>query len=275
VADLLRDLGYSLQGNRKTLEGASHPDRNAQFERINADAEAFQERGQPVISVDAKKKELVGAFKNAGQEWRPRGVPEVAVHDFPDKEAGKAIPYGVYDLARNEGWVNVGCDHDTAAFAARTILNWWERMGKDAYPDATELLIVADGGGSNGSRSRLWKRELQRLADETGLTLSARHFPPGTSKWNKIEHRMFCHITENWRGRPLISREVIVDLIGSVTTRKGLRIRAELDRGEYPTGQKVSEEEFAAIRLEPEAFHGEWNYSIHPSLLLNGSVISS
>jgi hypothetical protein len=276
VADLLRELGYSLQGNRKSREEASHPDRNAQFERINADTQAFQERGQPVISVDTKKKELVGAFHQGGREWQPKGTPqEVAVHDFPDKELGKAIPYGVYDLARNEGWVSVGCDHDTAAFAVRTIRTWWERMGQPTYPEGTELLIIADGGGSNGSRSRLWKRELQRWADETGLTVTVRHFPPGTSKWNKIEHRMFCHLTENWRGRPLVSHEVIVDLIGSTTTRNGLRIQAELDRGSYPTGRAVSNDEFAQIRLEPDAVHGEWNYTIHPTSLSNESFISS
>jgi Rhodopirellula transposase DDE domain len=266
VASLLEELEYSLQSNRKTREGASHPDRNAQFEQINTQTRAFQERGQPVISVDTKKKELVGNFKNGGREWQPQDEPqEVATHDFPDKKLGKAIPYGIYDLTRNEGWVSVGIDHDTAEFAAQSIEAWWHRMGQEAYPEATQLLIIADGGGSNSSRTRLWKWQLQQLANRLDLSISVCHFPPGTSKWNKIEHRMFCHITENWRGRPLSSQEVIVELIGHTTTRQGLRIRAEIDRHPYPTGQEVKDEEFARIQIEPHPFHGEWNYTICPS----------
>jgi hypothetical protein len=265
VAELLRALRYSLQGNRKTREGAAHPDRDAQFAHINAQSAAFQERGQPVISVDTKKKELVGDFKNGGREWRPVGQPEaVRVHDFVDRDLGKAIPYGVYDLAANRGWVSVGTDHDTPAFAVQTVRRWWEQMGRPTYPAAAELLITADGGGSNGRRARLWKTELQRLADETGLRIAVCHFPPGTSKWNKIEHRMFCHITQNWRGRPLVSHEVIVQLIGGTTTRAGLTIRAGLDTGTYPTGVKVTDTELAGVQLEPAEFHGEWNYSINP-----------
>jgi hypothetical protein len=265
VRQLLLRLDYSLQGTRKTREGSDHPERNAQFEYINAQAEAFQTASQPVISVDTKKKELVGDFANGGREWRPSGEPEaVRTHDFIDKELGKAIPYGVYDLAQNEGWVSVGIDHDTAAFAVQSIQHWWEQMGQPTYPEATDLLITADGGGSNGSRSRLWKTELQRLADETGLRLHVCHFPPGTSKWNKIEHRMFCHITQNWRGRPLISREVIVNLIGKTTTETGLRIQAALDLNAYPTGIKVSDAELAAVQQIPAPFHGEWNYTILP-----------
>jgi hypothetical protein len=218
-----------------------------------------------VVSVDAKKKELVGRFQNGGQEWQPEGCPEpVNVHDFPDKELGKAIPYGVYDLTANQGWVTVGIDHDTAEFAVQSLGNWWQQMGRERYPEATELLVTADGGGSNGSRNRLWKRELQRLADETGLAISVCHFPPGTSKWNKIEHRMFCHITRNWRGRPLISHEVIVNLIGSTTTQGGLKIAAALDRHAYPTGIKVTDAELALVRLEKADCHGDWNYTIHP-----------
>lgn len=229
VSTLLQEAGYSLQANRKTREGASHPDRNAQFEHIAKRVKQFQRRGQPVISVDTKKKELIGDFKNAGREWHPKGQPpEVRVHDFQDKELGKAIPYGVYDLSANAGWVSVGIDHDTPEFAVESISCWWRRMGRKTYPQATELLITADGGGSNSSRARLWKVALQRMADATGLKISVCHFPPGTSKWNKIEHRMFCHITENWRGRPLVSHEVIVNLIASTTTTKGLQVKAAL-----------------------------------------------
>jgi Rhodopirellula transposase DDE domain len=265
VAELLHALDYSLQGNRKTKEGTAHPDRDAQFTYLNAQVRACQERGQPVISVDTKKKELVGDFKNGGREWRPAGQPEpVRVHDFVDRELGKAIPYGVYDWATNQGWVSVGTDHDTPAFAVQSVRRWWEEMGRPVYPQATELLITADGGGSNSSRARLWKTELQHLADETGLRITVCHFPPGTSKWNKIEHRMFCHITQNWRGRPLVSHEVIVRLIGSTTTQAGLTIRADLDPGTYPIGVKVTDAALAAVRLEPADFHGDWNYTIVP-----------
>jgi Rhodopirellula transposase DDE domain len=265
VAELLHALNYSLQGTRKTKEGAEHPDRDAQFAHINEQTRAFQQRGQPVISVDAKKKELVGDFQNGGREWQPVGHPEaVRVHDFLDRRLGKAIPYGVYDVAANQGWVSVGIDHDTAAFAVASVRRWWEQMGRPTYPTATELLITADSGGSNGSHTRLWKTELQRLADETGLRISVCHFPPGTSKWNVIEHRLFCHITQNWRGRPLVSLEVIVSLIGNTTTRAGLKVQAELDPAAYPTGVKVSDADFAAVQLEPAAFHGDWNYAIAP-----------
>jgi hypothetical protein len=265
VAELLHALDYRLQGNRKTKEGTAHPDRDAQFTYLNAQVRACQERGQPVISVDTKKKELVGDFKNGGREWRPAGQLEpVRVHDFVDRELGKAIPYGVYDLATNQGWVSVGTDHDTPAFAVQSVRRWWEEMGRPVYPQATELLITADGGGSNSSRARLWKTELQHLADETGLRITVCHFPPGTSKWNKIEHRMFCHITQNWRGRPLVSHEVIVRLIGSTTTQAGLTIRADLDPGTYPIGVKVTDAALAAVRLEPADFHGDWNYTIVP-----------
>ena len=265
VAELLHALGYSLQGNRKTKEGASHPDRDAQFAYINEQTKALQQRGQPVISVDTKKKELVGDFKNGGSEWQPAGQPElVRDHDFLDRDLGKATPYGVYDVTANQGWVSVGTDHDTPAFAVQSVRGWWEQMGHPTYPQATELLITADGGGSNGSHARRWKTELQRLADETSLRIRVCHFPPGTSKWNKIEHRMFCHITQNWRGRPLVSHEVIVELIGSTTTRSGLTIRADLDASSYPTGIKVTDAELAAVRLEPADFHGDWNYTIAP-----------
>jgi Rhodopirellula transposase DDE domain len=275
VAELLHALRYSLQGTRKTKEGASHPDRDAQFGHLNEQVQAFQARGQPVISVDTKKKELVGDFANRGREWQPGGQPElVRVHDFVDPDLGKAIPYGVYDVAANRGWVSVGTDHDTPAFAVASVQRWWEQMGHPTYPNATELLITADGGGSNGSRTRRWKVELQRLADETGLRITVCHFPPGTSKWNKIEHRMFCHITENWRGRPLVSHEVIVQLIGHTSTRTGLSIRAEIDSRPYPTGVKVTDAELAAVQLEPAEFHGEWNYRISPRVEVIAQVIS-
>ncbi len=262
---LQKDLEYSLQANRKTKAGSSHPDRNAQFEYIAGQTRSFQQRGQPVISVDAKKKEPVGEFKNAGREWQPQGSPEpVNIHDFPDKELGKGLPYGVYEEGGNRGWVSVGVDHDTAEFAAATIRRWWDRMGSQNYAEARELLIMADSGGSNSSRTRLWKVALQRLADQTGLRLSVCHFPPGTSKWNKIEHRMFCHITGNWRGQPLVSHEVIVNLIANTTTQTGLTIQAELDRASYPIGIQVSDEELAQVCIEKEAFHGDWNYHISP-----------
>ena len=266
VATLLKQAGYSLQANRKTREGSSHPDRNAQFEYINNAARAFHRRGQPVISVDTKKKELVGEFKNPGQEWQPQGEPEkVKVHDFPDKNLGKAIPYGVYDLASNEGWVSVGIDHDTAEFAAASIRRWWTEMGAQRFPRATELLITADGGGSNSSRNRLWKKSLQTLANDLGMRLRVCHFPPGTSKWNKIEHRLFCFITKNGRGRPLTSYEVIVNLIASTTTQTGLTVRAAIDDRPYETGIEVSDEEIAQLAIKPAKFHGNWNYSIEPN----------
>jgi len=265
VADLLADLAYSLQGNRKTKAGTAHPDRNAQFEHINTQVAAFQKRGQPVVSVDTKKKELGGDFKNGGREWRPQGDPELMrTYDFADKTLGKVNPYGVYDQTANVGWVSVGVDHDTAAFAVESIQRWWAKMGSCRYQDATALLITADGGGSNGSRSRLWKVALQRLADATGLRISVCHFPPGTSKWNKIEHRMFSHISMNWRGQPLTSHEVIVNLIANTTTDKGLKIQAALDTGCYPTGIKVTDQELQEVALEPAVFHGEWNYTITP-----------
>jgi transposase len=265
VAELLHEMGYSLQANRKTKEGDSHPDRNAQFEHINAKAQQYIGLQQPVISVDTKKKELVGDFKNSGQDWRPRGKPEkVRVHDFVIPELGRAAPYGIYDLAQNTGWVSVGVDHDTASFAVETIRRWWHAMGKEKYPEAKRLLITADGGGSNGSRLRLWKRELQTLADETGLAIAVSHFPPGTSKWNKIEHRLFSFISKNWRGQPLTSLKVIVSLIAGTTTRKGLKVHAEIDDRSYPTGIQVPDEEMAQINLRRDAFHGEWNYEILP-----------
>lgn len=267
IGDLLKNMGYSLQGNRKTLEGTSHPDRNAQFEYINTIAEEAISNGQPVISVDTKKKELVGQYKNGGKEWRPQGDPEkVNVYDFVDKELGRANPYGVYDLANNTGWVSVGTDHDTASFAVATIRRWWFAMGAPLYNDAKELVIMADGGGSNGSRVRLWKLELQKLSDELGIPIRVSHFPPGTSKWNKIEHRLFSHISMNWRGQPLISHEAIVNLIAATTTQKGLKVRASIDSKLYPKGIKVTDEEFTAIRIQRDDFHGEWNYSIIPSI---------
>ena len=266
VGDLLRELGYSLQANRKMLEGTNHPDRNAQFEFINDQTKQRLAAGNPVISVDTKKKELVGAYKNNGTTWRPEGKPEsVKVHDFIDKELGRANPYGVYDVASNTGWVSVGTDHDTASFAVETIRRWWNTMGRQRYPAATELMITADGGGSNGSRVRLWKLELQRLADEINIPIHVSHLPPGTSKWNKIEHRLFSYISMNWRGQPLISHEVIVNLIAGTTTREGLKIHAELDDSSYPSGIKVSDAEFESIRLTRNEFHGEWNYRIDPN----------
>ena len=265
VNRLLHDLGYSLQANRKTLEGRAHPDRDAQFQDINRRAKAFQKQGQPVISVDTKKKELVGQCRHGGREWHPQGQPEeVQGHDFPDKVLGKVIPYGVYDEATNRGWVSVGIDPDTAEFAVETVRRWWRHMGSPVYPRAQRLLITADGGGSNGSRCRLWKGELQRLADEIGLRISVCHFPPGTSKWKKIEHRMFCHITEHWRGRPFVSREVVVNLIGHTTTKTGLAIRSALDENRYPTGREVTAQQMESLAMKQDKFHGEWNYTIQP-----------
>jgi transposase len=265
VADLLHELGYSLQANRKTKEGASHPDRNAQFEHLNGKVKWSLGRHQPVISVDTKKKELVGDFKNNGRELRPKGQPElVRVHDFVDPELGRATPYGIYDLGRNRGWVSVGMDHDTAEFAVEAIRRWWRSMGRPAYPQATRLLITADAGGSNGSRLRLWKIELQRLADETGLRIVVCHFPPGTSKWNKIEHRLFSYISQNWRGKPLRSFETIVSLIAATTTSTGLKVHAELDTESYQAGIKVSDQQLAQVKIRRDKFHGDWNYEIHP-----------
>jgi Rhodopirellula transposase DDE domain len=265
VAALLIEEGYSLQANRKTTEGKQHPDRNAQFEYIHEQVLAFLKKRQPIVSIDTKKKELVGEFKNGGEEWQPQGEPEkVKVHDFPDKKLGKAAPYGVYDLANNEGWVSVGIHSDTAQFAANSVQRWWCEMGTQRFPRASELLITADGGGSNSSRSRLWKVALQGLADEIGLKLKVCHFPPGTSKWNKIEHRLFCFITKNWRGRPLTSYEVIVNLISNTTTEQGLIVKAALDETVYETGIKVSDEELAKVLLTRASFHGEWNYTIRP-----------
>lgn len=265
VGELLHEQGYSLQANRKTEEGKAHPDRDAQFQHIHQLALHFQEQGQPVVSVDTKKKELVGNFKNAGREWQPQGQPErVSTYDFPSQAEGKAIPYGVYDVGQNEGWVSVGTDHDTAEFAVATLGQWWRQMGAPTYPGATELLITADGGGSNSSRCRLWKVALQRFADETGLRITVCHFPPGTSKWNKIEHRLFSHITQNWRGRPLVSHEVVVNLIQNTTTRTGLRVQAALDTAHYPTKLQVSDDQLSDVYLTRNHFHGEWNYSITP-----------
>jgi hypothetical protein len=266
VARLLQQLEYSLQAPRKVLEGGDHPDRDAQFAYLNGQVTAALAAGLPVVSVDAKKKELVGRYKNGGQEWQPEGQPErVNVYDFVDKQVGKAIPYGIYDVGRNAGWVNVGQDHDTAAFAIESLRRWWHSVGRPTYPQAERLLICADGGGSNGVRVRLWKVALQALADETGLPITVCHLPPGTSKWNKIEHRLFAHISMNWRGRPLVSHEVIVELIGATTTRTGLTVQAVRDTGSYPTKIKVSDDELAAVHLTPHAFHGEWNYTIAPA----------
>jgi hypothetical protein len=265
VAEALHGLGYSLQGNRKTREGSAHPDRDAQFAHLNAAAEAALAAGGPVISVDTKKKELVGEFKNGGREWHPKGTPEeVRVHDFAIPELGRVSPYGVYDLAANAGWVSVGIDHDTAEFAVASIRRWWREAGQARYPQSQRLLITADGGGSNGSRVRLWKWELQRLADETGLTSSVCHFPPGTSKWNTIEHRLFSFISQNWRGKPLVSYAVILNLIAATTTATGLTVESYLDRTVYPPGRKVTDAEMATIHLTRDAFHGEWNYTISP-----------
>jgi hypothetical protein len=265
VCDLLAQMNYSLQSVRKTREGGQHPDRDAQFQYIATMVTKFQRQRQPVISVDTKKKELIGDFKNAGREWRPQGQPEqVRVHDFIDDELGKVAPYGVYDVTANVGWVSVGIDHDTAEFAVQSIRHWWLEMGRPTYRQAKRLLITADCGGSNGYRVRLWRLQLQRLADELGLEVQVCHFPPGTSKWNKIEHRMFCHITNNWRGRPLLSRQVVVNLIGSVTTDQGLRVQAALDENTYEPGIKVSDADLAAINLKRDKFHGEWNYRVTP-----------
>jgi transposase len=275
VAELLQELGYSLQANRKTSEGTTHPDRNAQFEHINEQVQVYQNASQPVISVDTKKKELVGDFKNGGRELRPQGDPErVRVHDFVIPELGKANPYGVYDITHNLGWVNVGIDHDTATFAVESIRRWWYLMGQPLYPEARQLLITADGGGSNGSRLRLWKVELQNLADELGLEIAVCHLPPGTSKWNKIEHRLFSFISQNWRGKPLISHEVIVNLIAATTTTAGLKVRSQIDTQSYPTGNVVSDAELAQVNLQPADFHGEWNYIISPRTKQIDTLIS-
>ncbi len=266
VGQLLKALHYSVQGTRNTREGASHPDRNAQFEYINAQVKAFQHRSQPVVSVDTKKKERVGDFANRGREYQPQGMPEpVRVHDFMDKRLGKAIPYGVYDMTQNCGWVSVGVDHDPAECAVATVQQWWQRMGQEMYPEVQQVLITADGGGRNGSRSRWWKMALQKLSDATGLEVCVCHLPPGTSKWKKIAHRLFCSITENWRGRPLVSHEVIVNLIAHTTTEAGRRVEAALDSSSYETGKKVSDEALAQVNLDPAAFHGnDWNYVIKP-----------
>ena len=265
VARLLRRLGYSLQANRKTHEGAGHPDRDAQFEHINQTARAALAAGQPVISVDTKKKELIGEFKNGGREWAPAGAPiEVNTHDFPSQSQGRAIPYGIYDLAHDEGWVAVGIDHDTSQFAAASIRAWWQHLGAQRFPDATTLTITADCGGSNGNRTRLWKTELQQLADDTGLAIRVCHFPPGTSKWNKIEHRLFSYISINWRGKPLTSHQTVIDLIAATTTRTGLKVYARLDDSAYPDKIKVTDTQLAAVQLEGDPFHPEWNYTIKP-----------
>lgn len=265
VSELLHKLGYSLQANRKTREGGDHEDRDAQFEHINTQAKAFVAQGEPVISVDAKKKELVGDFKNGGREWRPKGEPEeVRVYDFPIEGQGRVTPYGVYDQARNTGWVNVGIDHDTAEFAVESIRRWWHEVGRHQYPQAKRLLLTADGGGSNGSRVRLWKWELQRLADETGLRMTVCHFPPGTSKWNKIEHRLFAWISQNWRGKPLVSYEVIIKLIAATKTKAGLTVECRLDTNTYPSGRKISDEQMTTLSILRDDFHGEWNYTISP-----------
>jgi len=266
VASLLEEMGYSLQANRKTTEGKQHPDRNAQFEYISRLVQSHQRSGEPVISVDTKKKEKVGDFKNGGQEWHPQGHPEkVRVYDFIDKKLGKVAPYGVYDLTKNNGWVSVGVDHDTAAFAVASIQRWWRKMGSPAYPTASHLLITADSGGSNSARNRLWKVELQKMANRTGLAITVCHFPPGTSKWNKIEHRMFSFITQNWRGKPLVDRATIVNLIGSTKTKEGLKIRCELDTKTYPKGIKVTDAQLEKVKLKKHKFHGDWNYTIYPN----------
>jgi hypothetical protein len=265
VGQLLHQLGYRLQANRKTREGSSHPDRDAQFHYINERVKEALAAGEPAISVDTKKKELVGDFKNGGREWRPKGSPEeVRVHDFVIPALGRAVPYGVYDIAANAGWVSVGIDHDTAAFAANAIRGWWKLMGRERYPNARSLLITADGGGSNSWRVRLWKIELQKLADELGVPITVCHLPPGTSKWNKIEHRLFSFITGNWRGKPLVSHQVIVQLIAATTTKTGLKVRCQLDENTYPAGIKVSDAEMEAVNLTPHDFHGDWNYTVTP-----------
>jgi transposase len=267
VGELLKRKGYSLQANRKTREGKQHPDRNAQFEHINRRVKACLRREQPAISVDTKKKEVLGNHKNAGRSYCPKGKPrEVDTHDFPDAKLGKAIPYGIYDLANNEAWVSVGINHDTAQFAAASIEKWWKRMGRKRYPAAKRLLITGDSGGSNSYRSRLWKRELQRFADRTGLIVEVCHFPPGTSKWNKIEHRLFCHITRNWRGVPLETHEIVVNLIGSTRTTEGLEVHAWLDERDYPKGLKISNEELNEVCIRRNKFQGDWNYEIHPHI---------
>jgi len=266
VRHLLKEAGYSLQANRKTREGDAHPDRDAQFRYINRRVAAQQRQEQPAISVDTKKKEPLGNLKNPGQAWRRKGKPrEVDVHDFPDPRKGKAVPYGVYDLSRNEAWVSVGVSSDTAEFAVETIRTWWKRLGQRRYPRARRLLITADSGGSNSSRNRLWKVELQGLSNETGLEIEVCHFPPGTSKWNKIEHRLFCHVTRNWRGQPLETYEIVVNLIGSTTTESGLMVHAKLDASTYEKGRKITNEEFTAVNIRPSRFHGEWNYMIRPN----------
>jgi hypothetical protein len=267
VGELLKSQGYSLQAVSKSLEGESHPDRNAQFEHINAQVQDFQARGQPVISVDTKKKELVGEFKNGGREWQPTGAPVLSLtHDFPDTAVGKAIPYGVYDIGDNSAWVSVGVDHDTPVFAANSIATWWRKMGQERYPEARELLVTADSGGSNSARSRVWKAELQRLADATGLAISVCHFPPGTSKWNKVEHRLFSHISMNWRGRPLEDYETVVNLIGATTNAKGLKVKARLDRRRYRTGISIPQEAMYQLHLVRSKFHGDWNYILKPKV---------
>ena len=272
IAKLLKAHGYSLQTPSKAVEGAQHPDRNAQFEHINASAKKAIAQGAPVISVDTKKKELVGNFKNAGREWQPEGEPElVDVHDFPDDAVGKAIPYGVYDLAANDGFVNVGVDHDTPVFATKTIETWWKKIGAKRYPGAREIFITADAGGSNGYRSHVWKHQLQRIADTLDLSIRVSHFPPGTSKWNKIEHRLFSFISINWRGRPLRTYETVVNLIGNTTNRGGLVVRARLDRRKYPTGKRVTAKELRALKIERDEFHGDWNYVIRPRKEMRGS----
>jgi hypothetical protein len=266
VANLLRDLKYSCQANQKTREGGNHPDRDAQFAHINSTVKAAIAAGEPAISVDTKKKELVGDFKNAGRELRPQGQPEpVRVHDFKIPELGKVAPYGVYDISANHGWVSVGIDADTGAFAVESIRRWWQKLGQARYPNATCLTITADCGGSNGARVKLWKRELQRFANETGLTITVTHLPPGTSKWNKIEHRLFAFITQNWRGKPLVSHEVIVQLISATTTKTGLQVCCEIDASLYPKGVQVTKQQMQAINLKPAEFHGEWNYTIAPN----------
>jgi transposase len=275
VSELLHGLGYSLQALRKTREGGEHADRDGQFEHLNAQAAEFLAAGEPAVSVDAKKKELVGDFKNPGREWHPQGAAEqVRVYDFPIKGLGRATPYGVYDLGRNAGWVNVGIDHDTAAFAVESLRRWWKTVGQSQYPQAKRLLISADGGGSNGSRVRLWKWELQQLADETGLAITVCHLPPGTSKWNNTPHRLFAWISQNWRGKPLVSYAVILQLIAATTTEAGLTVQCQLDTTSYPTGRKISDEEMATLSIRPDAFHGEWNYTILPRAATDDIVIS-